>query len=192
MTEDDLIPVESTAAEGVPAKEEPSVVNTEPVVSESNSNAEQNGSVVEVSEPPKRKTRKVVETVTNNSKRNNNNSRYNGVVRKKRQAPTNKDSYITAELTERYEKLLNDPNAPRLNINDLTNLNIQELKEKAELAGVSAENIASMKKQDIIFNILKTHVENNGIIFASGVLEILPEGYGFLRSVNYSLKENCP
>ena len=167
MTEDDLIPVESTAAEVFPVKEEPSVANTEPVVSESNSNAEQNSSVVEVSEPPKRKTRKVVETVTNNSKRNNNNSRYNGVVRKKRQAPTNKDSYITAELTERYEKLLNDPNAPRLNINDLTNLNIQELKEKAELAGVSAENIASMKKQDIIFNILKTHVENNGIIFAS-------------------------
>ena len=81
---------------------------------------------------PKRKTRKVVETVTNNNKRNNNNSRYNGVVRKKRQALANKDSYITAELTERYEKLLNDPNAPRLNINDLTNLNIQELKEKAE------------------------------------------------------------
>jgi transcription termination factor Rho len=186
MTEDDLIPVESTAAEVVPVKAEPSVANTEPVVSESNSNAEQNNNVVEVSESPKRKTRKVVETVTNNNKRNNNNSRYNGVVRKKRQALANKDSYITAELTERYEKLLNDPNAPRLNINDLTNLNIQELKEKAELAGVSAENIASMKKQDIIFNILKTHVENNGIIFASGVLEILPEGYGFLRSVNYN------
>ena len=42
MTEDDLIPVESTAAEVVPVKEEPSVANTEPVVSESNSNAEQN------------------------------------------------------------------------------------------------------------------------------------------------------
>ena len=61
MTEDDLIPVESTAAEVVPVKEEPSVANTEPVVSESNSNAEQNSSVVEVSEPPKRKTRKVVD-----------------------------------------------------------------------------------------------------------------------------------
>lgn len=185
MTEDEVMPVESTTSE-TSVKEEVLVVPTAPVLSENSSNTEQSSSsVVDVSEQPKRKSRKVIETSTSSNKRNSN-GRHSGVIRKKRQNGSNKDSYVTAELTERYEKLLNDPNAPRLNINDLTDLNIQELKEKAEQTGVSAENIASMKKQDIIFNILKTHVENNGIIFASGVLEILPEGYGFLRSVNYN------
>lgn len=129
----------------------------------------------------------VVET-THNKKQNHYNSAVS--TRKKRgnsnTNQNNKDSYVTTELTERYEKLLNDPNAPRLNINDLTNMNIQKLKDKSEEMGLSFENISSMKKQDIIFNMLKTHVEGNGIIFASGVLEILPEGYGFLRSVNYN------
>lgn len=187
MTEDELTTQAANMPTETPAKEEVSIAPAEPVVSENSSTAEQSNEVTEISEPPKRKSRKVIETSASSSKRNNNN-RYNGngVVRKKRQPVANKDSYVTAELTERYEKLLNDPNAPRLNINDLTDLNIQQLKEKAEQVGVPAESIASMKKQDIIFNILKTHVENNGIIFASGVLEILPEGYGFLRSVNYN------
>ena len=43
-----------------------------------------------------------------------------------------------------------------------------------------------MKKQDIIYNILRTHIDRNGLLFASGVLEILADGYGFLRSVNYN------
>ena len=160
MTEDEVMPVESTTSE-TSVKEEVLVVPTAPVLSENSSNTEQSSSsVVDVSEQPKRKSRKVIETSTSSNKRNSN-GRHSGVIRKKRQNGSNKDSYVTAELTERYEKLLNDPNAPRLNINDLTDLNIQELKEKAEQTGVSAENIASMKKQDIIFNILKTHVENN-------------------------------
>jgi transcription termination factor Rho len=43
-----------------------------------------------------------------------------------------------------------------------------------------------MKKQEIIFSILKAHTERSGIIHAYGALEILPDGYGFLRSPNYS------
>jgi transcription termination factor Rho len=42
--------------------------------------------------------------------------------------------------------------------------------------------MVAMKKQEIIFQILKAHTEHNGIIFAAGSLEILPDGYGFLRS----------
>ena len=44
----------------------------------------------------------------------------------------------------------------------------------------------SMKKQELIFTILKRHTERNGVIYAHGALEILPDGYGFLRSPNYS------
>lgn len=71
---------------------------------------------------------------------------------------------------------------PRLEINVLTKKSMPELREMAIQYGASQENLASMKKQDLIFCILKGHTEHGGIIFASGALEILPDGYGFLRS----------
>ena len=48
--------------------------------------------------------------------------------------------------------------------------------------GFNSDDLAPMKKQELIFVILKAHTEHGGIIFASGALEILPDGYGFLRS----------
>ena len=71
---------------------------------------------------------------------------------------------------------------PRLEINELTKKGMQELREFAIQYGFSADDLAPMKKQDLIFVILKAHTEHGGIIFASGALEILPDGYGFLRS----------
>ena len=71
---------------------------------------------------------------------------------------------------------------PRLQINELTKKSMIELREMAAEFGFSADDLAPMKKQDLIFVILKAHVERGGIIFASGALEILPDGYGFLRS----------
>lgn len=71
---------------------------------------------------------------------------------------------------------------PRLLINDLTAMGMHELRELAIKYGFNGEDLAPMKKQELIFVILKTHTEHGGIIFASGALEILPDGYGFLRS----------
>ncbi|MCL5261418.1 MAG: transcription termination factor Rho [Gammaproteobacteria bacterium] len=48
------------------------------------------------------------------------------------------------------------------------------------------ENITRMRKQDMIFAILKVHAQNNKDIFGDGVLEILPDGFGFLRSADSS------
>ena len=73
-------------------------------------------------------------------------------------------------------------NKPRLKINDLTVKSMPELRELAMQYGFTADDLAPMKKQDLIFVILKAHTEHGGIIFASGALEILPDGYGFLRS----------
>lgn len=73
-------------------------------------------------------------------------------------------------------------NKPRLLINDLTKKSMTELRELAIQYGFNADDLAPMKKQDLIFVILKAHTEHGGIIFASGALEILPDGYGFLRS----------
>ena len=56
------------------------------------------------------------------------------------------------------------------------------MRDLAAQYGVPRDDLAPMKKQELIFVILKSHTEHGGIIFASGALEILPDGYGFLRS----------
>ncbi len=69
-----------------------------------------------------------------------------------------------------------------LSINDLTRLNMKELRKVAARIGIAQENLLSLKKQEVIFAVLKAHTEKNGTIYAYGSLEILPDGYGFLRS----------
>ena len=74
----------------------------------------------------------------------------------------------------------------RLHINDLSQMSMPDLRGVASKMGVNHEALISMKKQEIIFQILKAHTEKGGAIYAFGALEILPDGYGFLRSPNYS------
>lgn len=81
------------------------------------------------------------------------------------------------------EKEITDE-ASLLNLNDLRNTKSAELMEMARELDI--EEAPRMTKQDIIIAILKTQSEKEGIIFAEGVLEILSEGYGFLRSPKYS------
>ena len=67
-------------------------------------------------------------------------------------------------------------------INELTQLGLLELRQKALEMGIPHENLGSLKKQDLIFQILKAHTAGGGIIYSYGSLEILSEGFGFLRS----------
>jgi transcription termination factor Rho len=67
-----------------------------------------------------------------------------------------------------------------LDLSQLKDLNIQALNSMARTLGV--EGAAGMKKHDLIFKILQTQTEKSGFLFAEGVLEILPDGYGFLRA----------
>ncbi len=71
-----------------------------------------------------------------------------------------------------------------LNLNDLRETKSVELMKMAR--ELEIEEASKMTKQDIIIAILRAQSENEGIIFAEGVLEILSEGYGFLRSPKYS------
>ena len=71
-------------------------------------------------------------------------------------------------------------------------MNLAELKEKpvAELNAI-ARNLglagaSGLRKQELIFKILEAQTEKNGLIFAEGVLEILPDGFGFLRAPDYN------
>ena len=72
------------------------------------------------------------------------------------------------------------------------NISISELKEKTidELTEVArelnVEGASGLRKQDLIFAILQAQTEKTGYVFSAGVLEILPDGFGFLRSPDYS------
>jgi transcription termination factor Rho len=79
-------------------------------------------------------------------------------------------------------RLDQDNGKPRLTINELIRLNMIDLRELATVYNISHDDMVSLKKQEIIFTLLKTHTERGGIIYAYGSLEILPDGYGFLRS----------
>ncbi|MBD3307258.1 transcription termination factor Rho, partial [candidate division KSB3 bacterium] len=71
-------------------------------------------------------------------------------------------------------------------------LNIAELQRRnmTELAALSKEigvgGVSGLRKQELIFKILQAQTERNGLIFSEGVLEILPDGFGFLRAPNYN------
>ncbi|RMH40971.1 MAG: transcription termination factor Rho [Gammaproteobacteria bacterium] len=71
-----------------------------------------------------------------------------------------------------------------MNLTELKRKPINELVELASQMGL--ENMARLRKQDIIFAILKAHAKSGEDIFGDGVLEILPDGYGFLRSADSS------
>lgn len=67
-----------------------------------------------------------------------------------------------------------------MNLTELKNTPVSELITLGENMGL--ENLARMRKQDIIFAILKQHSKSGEDIFGDGVLEILQDGFGFLRS----------
>ncbi len=71
-----------------------------------------------------------------------------------------------------------------MNLSDLKHKKINELASLAR--DLSVEGAAGMRKQDLIFAILQAQVEKNGVISGGGVLEILPDGFGFLRAQDYN------
>lgn len=71
-----------------------------------------------------------------------------------------------------------------MNLTELKNTPVSELITLGESMGL--ENLARMRKQDIIFAILKQHAKSGEDIFGDGVLEILQDGFGFLRSADSS------
>jgi len=72
-----------------------------------------------------------------------------------------------------------------INLTELKRKNALQLLEFAESLGIQ-EGVARARKQDVIFSILKAHARSGGGIWAEGVLEILQDGFGFLRSADES------
>jgi len=71
-----------------------------------------------------------------------------------------------------------------LNIGELKDMSIQKLTQIAKDLNVAGAT--GMRKQELIFQILKAQTEQSGYIFSEGVLEVLPDGFGFLRAPDYN------
>jgi transcription termination factor Rho len=71
-----------------------------------------------------------------------------------------------------------------MNLNELKTKKISDLTALAK--ELKVEGAAGMRKQDLIFALLQAHTNKNGVIQGSGVLEILPDGFGFLRAPDYN------
>jgi transcription termination factor Rho len=89
------------------------------------------------------------------------------------------------DLQDRYEKIKQG----EVHIAELQKMSMGQLIEEARKENVA--DVAGMKKQDLIFKILKERVKMNGLMYGEGTLEILPDGFGFLRSPDYHYL-SCP
>jgi len=77
----------------------------------------------------------------------------------------------------------------RLLITDLQHMTIKELRDTAKKEGLT--EYSGLNKQDLLFTILKERCNQNGLMYGEGVLEVLPDGFGFLRSPDYNYLP-CP
>jgi transcription termination factor Rho len=85
---------------------------------------------------------------------------------------------------ERAEKANEREGRQTLDIRGLKEMSIAQLGQAAKDLGV--EGVSTLRKQELIFKILQAQTEKSGLIFAEGVLECLPDGFGFLRAPEYN------
>jgi transcription termination factor Rho len=91
-----------------------------------------------------------------------------------------------ARTSERTSREAPEPThrGEKLNLKDLKEKRISELTRMAKDLGI--DGASGMRKQDLIFALLHAFVERQGTIYSEGVLECLPDGFGFLRAPNYN------
>ncbi len=100
-------------------------------------------------------------------------------------APSDVAVSMDAETNAKYEQV----KGGKLYIKDLQVMDIHGLHDIARAEGI--QDFIGQKKQDLIFQILRSRIRQNGLMFGEGVLEILPDGFGFLRSPEYNYLP-CP
>ena len=98
---------------------------------------------------------------------------------------TPKSTKTTEETNEKYEEIKKGD----MHITALQKMTIKGLQDTAKKEGIN--ECSGLKKQELIFKILKERVNQNGLMYGEGVVEVLPEGFGFLRSPDYNYLP-CP
>ena len=101
------------------------------------------------------------------------------------ETPSDPTNPLDAETNAKYEEIKHGS----IHITELQRMSVQELHDVAKKEGL--EEYTGLKKQDLIFMILKDRINRNGLMYGEGVLEILPDGFGFLRSPEYNYLP-CP
>jgi transcription termination factor Rho len=106
--------------------------------------------------------------------------------RDRRPASSEEDYQVfDEEINNRYEEIKRGST----HISELQQMTIPQLIKLAKEEGIT--DYTGLKKQDLIFKILKERVKQNGLMFGDGTLEVLPDGFGFLRSPDYNYLP-CP
>jgi len=100
-------------------------------------------------------------------------------------AEADPDTSLDRESHAKYEEVKRGA----VHIKELQQMTVSELHDVAK--GEGLEEYSGLKKQDLIFKILKQRIRQSGMMYGEGVLEILPDGFGFLRSPEYNYLP-CP
>ena len=87
------------------------------------------------------------------------------------------------------EEAVEKPKGDSVNMSQLQALDMPELNKMAKKQGIP--NYGSLQKHELIFQILQRNAEQSGVLYTEGCLEILPEGFGFLRSESFNYLP-CP
>ncbi|MHC4425071.1 MAG: transcription termination factor Rho [Planctomycetota bacterium] len=99
------------------------------------------------------------------------------------------DEVLSAEEAKKAEEESTHAKYERIKkgnlyLTDLQKLTVAELHDLAKNEGIT--EYSALKKQDLVFRILKERIRQNGLMYGEGVLEVLPDGYGFLRNTDYN------
>ena len=100
--------------------------------------------------------------------------------KKKKKKKKDKDEESIHAKYERIKK-------GNLHLRDLQDLDAGELHKVAKKEGIT--DYMGLSKQELVFKILKERIRQNGLMYGEGVLEVLPDGFGFLRSPKYSTSQ---
>lgn len=115
-----------------------------------------------------------------NYKTSNNGPRKGG-GRRSGNSNRHKDGYGKQNLPEYTKEEIQGDENHVLKVNDLSTSSVLSLREQVIAKGLSEEEVSHMLKRELIYLLLQTHVKENGVIHAMGSLELMPDGYGFLR-----------
>ena len=99
-------------------------------------------------------------------------------------SPALENESPNGEVPEKKSVSNGGPDEPMLNIAGLKDMSISELTHIAKEMGI--EGATGLRKQELIFKVLAAQTEKSGLIFSQGVLETLPDGFGFLRAPEYN------
>lgn len=103
--------------------------------------------------------------------------------------PRSSEEILIDKEVDAHEDRYEDVKKGKMHITELQKMRMKELQETAKRENI--KDYTGLKKQELIFKILKERVNQNGLMYGEGVVEVLPEGFGFLRSPDYNYLP-CP